>query len=160
MGKAFIGPKLRQIRLARNQTQAEMAEALGLSASYINLLENNQRSLSVRVLMSISSVYGIDWRELTANEAAHRLADLRQAVQDPIFGDTVPDLQELRAAVDHAPILVEKFLQLYRGHHDALRGLMQVSDRGGTVDLLLASPEAVIYDFFRDHGNHFPLLEA
>ena len=137
-----------------------MAEALGLSASYINLLENNQRSLSVRVLMSISSVYGIDWRELTANEAAHRLADLRQAVQDPIFGDTVPDLQELRAAVDHAPILVEKFLQLYRGHHDALRGLMQVSDRGGTVDLLLASPEAVIYDFFRDHGNHFPLLEA
>jgi len=39
--KNFVGPRLRQLRRGRGQTQAEMAAALGLSPAYINLLENN-----------------------------------------------------------------------------------------------------------------------
>jgi len=159
MSKTLIGPKLRKIRLERKQTQAKMAAALGLSTSYINLLENNQRSLSVPVLMTISSVYGIDWRELTTDESARRLADLRHIVQDPIFGDVKPDLQELRSALDHAPVLIEKFVQLYNGHRDALEKIMKVSDKGGAADLLRSSPEAIVHDFFRTHLNHFPELE-
>ena len=46
--KNFVGPQLRQLRRTHEQTQAEMARALGLSPAYINLLENNQRSLSVQ----------------------------------------------------------------------------------------------------------------
>lgn len=159
MNKILIGPKLRQIRLEKKQTQAQMAATLGLSASYINLLENNQRSLSVPVLMSISTLYGVDWRDLTSDESAHRLADLRHVVQDPIFGETKPDLQELRAALDHAPALTEKFLQLYKGHRVALEKIMRVSDKGGAADLLQSSPEAVVHDFFRTNANHFPALE-
>ncbi len=40
-----------------------MGRALGVSASYVNLLENNQRSLSVSMLMALADVYGVDWRE-------------------------------------------------------------------------------------------------
>ncbi|MEO1399456.1 MAG: helix-turn-helix transcriptional regulator, partial [Pseudomonadota bacterium] len=47
MKKTFVGPQLRQLRRAQKQTQAEMAKALGVSPAYVNLLENNQRSLSV-----------------------------------------------------------------------------------------------------------------
>ena len=35
-----------------------MAKALGISAGYVNLLENNQRSLSVRLLMSLADAAG------------------------------------------------------------------------------------------------------
>ena len=52
MRKTLIGPKLRQLRREHNQTQGEMARALGVSTAYVNLLENNQRSLSVRMLTS------------------------------------------------------------------------------------------------------------
>ena len=54
--KNFVGPQLRQLRREHGQTQAEMARALGLSPAYINLLENNQRSLSVQVLLRLSEV--------------------------------------------------------------------------------------------------------
>ncbi len=159
MAKTFIGPKLRRLRHEHGQTQAEMAEALGLSTSYVNLLENNQRSLSVSVLTTIAETYDVDWRELTADDSAERMVELRSAMKDPIFGEGAPDLQECRAALDHAPRLVERFLYLYQAHQAALDRVMRLSATLGREDLVHASPEAVIHDYFRDRGNYFPELE-
>ncbi|MEQ8228909.1 MAG: short-chain fatty acyl-CoA regulator family protein [Rhodospirillales bacterium] len=161
MRKTLVGPRLRALRREHGQTQAEMAEALGVSTAYVNLLENNQRSLSVTMLMSLSDAYGVDWRDLIKDESSNTLADLRNTLQDPVFGATSPDLQELRAAIDHAPKLVESFLHLYRNHRNALENMMRVGSEGGMPDHMLSStPERIIHDFFRDHSNHFPELEA
>ena len=100
MRKTSVGPNLRKLRREHKQTQAEMAEMLGVSAAYVNLLENNQRSLSVKMLVAVSDAYQVEWRELVNDESSTLLADLRSCVQDPIFGGAVPDLQELRAAQD------------------------------------------------------------
>ncbi|MFM7446011.1 MAG: helix-turn-helix domain-containing protein, partial [Tabrizicola sp.] len=51
MQKTFIGPQLRRLRQERRETQGAMARTLGISASYVNLLENNERSVSVQVLL-------------------------------------------------------------------------------------------------------------
>ena len=58
--KTFVGPRLRQLRKERAQSQVDMAKALGVSASYVNLLENNQRSLSLPVLLRVAEVYGVE----------------------------------------------------------------------------------------------------
>lgn len=159
MQKTFVGPQLRQLRRAHSQTQAEMAKALGVSPAYVNLLENNQRSLSVQMLMSLSDAYNVDWRELVKDPSSNVLAELRSVLQDPIFGKA-PDLQELRAAIDHAPQLVEKFLQIYRTHRTTLDRILRQGREQMPSDLLDLSPEAIIHDFFRDHKNHFPSLES
>ena len=44
--KLMIGPRLRRLRRTLGITQAQMAEDLGVSASYINLIEGNQRPIS------------------------------------------------------------------------------------------------------------------
>jgi len=157
--KTFVGPQLRQLRRSRKQTQAQMARALGVSPSYINLLENNQRSLSVQVLMALGDAYQVDWRDLISDEGSNRLADLRNAVQDPVFGTRTPDLQELRAAIDHAPRLVDNFLQLYRAHRTVLEKFMRQGREGSPEELLASSPEQIIHDFFRSNSNYFDTLE-
>jgi len=150
---------MRQLRRANNHTQAEMALRLGISAAYVNLLENNQRSLSVKVLMALGDGYGVDWRKLVNDNELTRVADLRAAVRDPIFADEAPDLQELRAAIDHAPRVVERFLHLYQNHRLALDNVRRLSMSSTMPDLLAISPETAIHDFFRDNSNHFPQLE-
>jgi len=37
--KTYIGSRLRRLRSDAKQTQAEMAKALGISTSYVNMLE-------------------------------------------------------------------------------------------------------------------------
>ena len=159
MQKTFVGPQLRQLRRAHKQTQAQMAKVLGVSPAYVNLLENNQRSLSVQMLMALSDAYQVDWRELVKDPSSNTLAELRSVLQDPIF-DNAPDLQELRAAIDHAPGLVEKFLQVYRTHRMTLDKMLRQGRERMPEDLLASSPEAIIHDFFRENKNHFPALET
>ena len=159
MAKILIGPKLRALRAAHKQTQADMARALNVSPAYVNLLENNQRSLSVAMLMAISEAYDVDLKELTQDDSTRILGDLRSAFTDPIFADDVPELQELRAAIDHAPRFVENFLRLHQAHRSAAELLMRQDGETPESGILRSSPESAIYDFFKDQSNHFPGLE-
>lgn len=77
--KTFIGPRLRRLRREKNQTQAQMAKALGISISYVNMLEKNERSVSVPVLLQLFQTYGVDWREIADEDEAATLANLRSA---------------------------------------------------------------------------------
>ncbi|HSF95163.1 MAG TPA: short-chain fatty acyl-CoA regulator family protein [Thermohalobaculum sp.] len=159
--KNFVGPRLRQLRRENRQTQAEMANALGLSPAYINLLENNQRSLSVQVLLRLSEVYGVDWRDLVKDEGPAALADLRNAFQDPVFAATKPDIEELRAALDHCPNVARSLLALHKNHRALTERLLSLT--GGDTDAVQrfmgTSPETVVHDLFRAHRNHFDPLE-
>lgn len=159
MRKRLVGPQLRQIRRDHGHTQAEMAKRLKISSAYVNLLENNQRSLSVPVLMGLIEAYGIDMRDLSSDRDVDRLADLRAAVSDPSFARDKPDLQELRGAIEHAPRLVDLFLHLYRSHTRAVSHLSHVGETGSAEGLLQISPETALHDFFRDNRNHFEALE-
>jgi predicted transcriptional regulator/transcriptional regulator with XRE-family HTH domain len=160
VAKTFIGPQLRQLRRERKQTQAEMAKALSISPGYVNLLENNQRSLSVRLLMALADAYQVDWRDIVHDETSNLLAELRNVIRDPMFSSDVPDLQELRAAIDHAPRLVEYFLSLYGIHRTTVERIMRQGAEGASEGLLATSAEAAIHDFFRNHSNYFHRLEV
>src|SRR6516162_11387752 len=154
MTKTFVGPQLRQLRRERRQTQAEMAKVLGVSAGYVNLLENNERSLSLRVLMSLADNYGVEWRDMVADRTSNLLAELRSVIKDPMFSAYTPDLTELRAAIDHAPRLVEQFLHLYGIHRNALERMMRQGTNVTSDRLLATSAEAVVHNFFRDNSNY------
>lgn len=159
MRKTFVGPQLRALRRQTGHTQAEMAKRLGISPAYVNLLENNQRSLSVQVLLALTESYGIDLRALVQDHETNRLADLRAAIRDPIFAGPPPDLAELRGALDHAPGLAERFLTLYQNHRALMDHVRRMGAATPGADLVLTSPETAIHDYFRDHGNHFEALE-
>jgi len=162
-GKTFLGPRLRQLRTQRKLTQADMARALGLSTSYVNLLENNQRSVSVQVLMRISEVYGVDWRDLVTDDSANKLADLRNVLQDPVFAKSRPDLQEMRAALDHSPTLVQSVIDLYDSYRLITERIMTERDAGAFSEdgpIIAATPETVVHDLFRTNRNHFAAIES
>ncbi|MBL9048837.1 MAG: DUF2083 domain-containing protein [Tabrizicola sp.] len=156
MQKTFIGPQLRRLRQERGETQASLAKALGISASYVNLLENNERSVSVQVLLKLMEAYGVDWRDLADDTVGSMLSDLRASLQDPIFTGHRPDLTQLRGALAHAPDLAAAFLRLHRAYGAALDRLSALSQDSPDP---AASPEAGVHSFFRRNRNHFRELE-
>ena len=71
---------------------------LGISAGYVNLLGNNERSLSLRILMAVADNYGVDWRDLVADKTSNLLAELRSVIKDPMFSAT-PDQSCARQSI-------------------------------------------------------------
>ena len=137
-----------------------MAKALGISNSYVNMLEKNERSVSVPVLLRLFEVYGVDWRDISDEDDAATLNNLRATLQDPLFKDTSPDLPQLRALLSHAPDVARNLLQLHHAYRAATDQLLVLSNASETdLTILRASPEAIVHDFFRDNRNHFPELE-
>ncbi len=160
MLKTFIGPRLRRLRLEQGQTQAQMGRSLGISTSYVNLLEKNERSVSVPVMLKLFEVYGVDWREIAEDDDTSVLADLRAALQDTLFDGNRPDLPQLRAAQIHSPDLVSAMLKLHRAYLAATDQLMTMAAGGDeTGPLVMTSPEAAVHNFFRRNSNHFESLE-
>lgn len=159
--KTFIGPKLRKLRREAGETQAQMAKSLGISTSYVNMLEKNERSVSVPVLLRMMEAYGVDWREIADEDGSAQLADLRAALQDPLFDGARPDVAELRALLSHSPDMAacfQKLHQAYMATTDQLLGLANASE--SDLGILQSSPETTVHNFFREHRNYFPELEA
>ncbi len=160
MRKTFIGPHLRRLRHDASETQAQMAKRLGISPSYVNLLENNQRSVSVALLLRLFEHYDVDWHDIAEDGTGPQLSDLRGVLHDPLFDEIGPDLQELRAAQTHAPRLIKAFLRLHRAYQAASDQLLALAARPDEMGPVFASsPEGAVHHFFRRQRNHFPVLE-
>ncbi|MCY4304043.1 MAG: short-chain fatty acyl-CoA regulator family protein [Aestuariivita sp.] len=159
--KTFIGPQLRRLRRDAKETQAQMARKLGISTSYVNLLEKNERSVSVPVLLKLIEIYGVDWRDIAQDDNTAQLADLKAALQDPLFVSEQPDIIQLRSALSHSPDLASSFLRLHRAYQAVTDQLMAVAEAGGTeVGRPNPSPETAVHTFFRERRNYFPELET
>ena len=62
--KIFAGPRIRRIRNGLGLTQTAMAEGLAISPSYLNLIERNQRPLTVQLILKLASIYKVEPEEL------------------------------------------------------------------------------------------------
>src|ERR1700754_461002 len=96
-----MGVRLRRFREQRSLTQAALARALGISASYVNQIESDQRPLTSPVLLRLVSAYGVDPREFSAEAADRLVAQLRDVFGDPGAGEAV----SLGAARELAPTM-------------------------------------------------------
>ena len=83
----LAGPALRRLRKREGLTQASMAASLGISPSYLNLIERNQRPLSARVLVQVIERYDFDPRSLREDDAIGGVDGLARRLSDPRFGD-------------------------------------------------------------------------
>jgi transcriptional regulator with XRE-family HTH domain len=114
--KVFAGPRLKRLRRDRQLTQARMAEDLEVSPSYLNLMERNQRPLTVQVLIRLTDVYGIDPRDFMTGESEQSISELDQILADPLLRETPVPRTELQDAAEHSPALLVAVQRLYRAY--------------------------------------------
>ena len=157
--KLFIGPKLRELRKGRGLTQAELAGMLNVSASYVNLIERNQRSASLKFLISLSDGFGLNWRDLTNEDSGLVLSDLREITKDAAFGENMPDLDELRSALEQSPNLVKGFVNIFNAYRSYGERLAAQTEALAGADDSSLGVEHSVHDFFRGSNNYFGALE-
>lgn len=142
----LAGPALRRLRRRENLTQATMAATLGISPSYLNLIERNQRPLSARVLVQVIERFDFDPRELREDEAIGGVDGLARRLTDQRFSDLNIDRDEITEFMSNAPGVAVAFTRLYD---------QAGSNVSGVNDSLVASRREV-----ERWRNHFADLDA
>lgn len=157
MAKTFVGARLRRLREEHGLTQVALARALGLSTSYVNQLENDQRPVTVPVLLSLSERFDLPTHYFTPDSDARLVSDLRDILVDSPA--TPAQIEELVARM---PAVGQTLVSLHRRLFDATTELEAMHARASAdapVPLQQPMPFEEVRDFFYDRKNHVTELD-
>lgn len=160
--KLFVGPRFRRIRQQLGLSQTQIAEGLGISPSYVNLIERNQRPVTAQILLRLAETYDLDLRDLATADEDRFFAELNEIFSDPLFRQIELPKQELRDLAELCPGVTHSLQRLYAAYTEARRGetmaAAQFADRedGARFE---ANPIERVRDLIEANRNYFPELE-
>ena len=144
-----------------NRPRPRWPRCSAISPGYVNLLENNQRSLSVRLLMALADAYQVDWRDIVSDETSNLLG---RATQRRQRSDVLPMARRTCRNCARPSIMPRGWWSSFSISTASTAPRSSASCARAAVGmpegLLTTSAEAVIHDFFRDHSNYFDALEV
>lgn len=77
--RQLTGGRIRERRIALALRQVDLARQVGISASYLNLIEHDRRRIGGKLLLDLSAVLGVEPSALTEGAEAALIATLREA---------------------------------------------------------------------------------
>jgi predicted transcriptional regulator/transcriptional regulator with XRE-family HTH domain len=164
-----FGAKVRALRRRENLSQVQLADRLGISPSYLNLIENNRRPLPANLLIRLAQLFEIDVHAFATDEDSRLVMDLTEAFADPLFEHhdlTSVDVREMTSA---SPSAARAVLALYRSYQAARATTDDLSSRlteGEEAAEMTSTqsrsylPSEEVSDLVQRHSNHFSELEA
>ena len=155
MSKTAIGKTIRRLRMEQGFTQQGFALKLGISTSYLNLVEHDQRNVTASLLFKLTDILKVDLAALSGVQERELEVALREVFADPLLGaDPVPEA-EIRALAA-APNGARAVLALHRAWAGAREDADGITLPSGRRIML---PNEEVRDFFHAHENHFEGLE-
>lgn len=159
--KLFIGRKVRELREANKATQATFAERLGISTSYLNQIENNQRPVSAAVLLSLVEKFQIDIGSISAADNDRLLSALVETLADPVFDAYVPSRRELKLIIQNAPGFVHCLINCHQAYRRSSEQLASLDDQLGRANVLEErTGYEEVRDFFHFVDNYIHDLDV
>ena len=148
--KLLAGHAVRRVRRQAGLTQAACAQVLGISPSYLNLVERNQRPVSAPLLVRLAEQFDFDPRTLAAAEPGGGAEALRRRLADPMFADLAIDRAEVEDWLAAAPGGAEAFA----------RAFDRPDGQPGAVADEASDPGQAARREIERWRNHFPDLDA
>ena len=157
VAKTFAGARLRRLREEHGLTQVALARALGLSTSYVNQLENDQRPITVSVLLTLAERFDLPTQYFAPDSDARLVSDLREVLAEG--NATGAQIEELVARM---PDVGQTLVNLRRRLHDATADLEALHSRAN-VDMSAVAQQPMpfeeVRDFFYDRKNFIGELD-
>lgn len=164
-----LGKRVRAARIRKGFTQLQLAERLGISASYLNLLEHDRRPLTTALLLKLAQALDLDLRSLGTDGGTELASDLIEVLSDALLEDHPITAREVREFVADHPDVARAMRRLHQGYLAARASLESLAERlvddedvtreYAGIDRARLSSEQVS-DYLERHLNYFPELEA
>ncbi len=154
-----LGAKIRTLRRRQGLTQTKLAEALGVSPSYVNLIEHNRRPVTAALLIKLARQFDVDLNEFASDHDERLVDDLMEAFGDALFDEHGLVTVDVQDFVQHSPSVARAVRTLYGALKETRDGAAALAgaqaDGPGTGPL----PSEEVSDLVQEHLNWFPDLE-
>ena len=157
-----IGPKIKAFRRQVGLQANKLAEQVGISPSYLNLIEAGKRKIDGDLIIKICKELRIELSDLTSKADINLENSITELLGDEIFDDLDIVGPEVKDLVNTNPKIAKALVKLgdnfKRKDHDIINRVENIS--GKIIDSRKASfPGEVVSDFLQENKNYFPKLE-
>ena len=158
-----IGPKIRAFRRQVGMQANKLAEELGISPSYLNLIEKGKRKIDGDLLIKVCEKFRIELSDLTSKTDLNLENNISELLGDELFEDLDILGPEVKDLVNTNPKIAKALIKLgdnfKQKDHEIVNKLENIS--GKIIDSRKAAfPGEVISDFLQENKNFFPKLES
>lgn len=129
MARAPIGLRMREKRRALGLTQAELAQAAGVSTSYLNQIENGKRPVAGALLRRFAEALGASLSELDDAGDARLIEALSELCADPLLRAAGPRPDDAAEFVGRHREWARSLLMLHRAYLSRDRDAAALADR-------------------------------
>ncbi len=167
-----VGRRLRELRLERGHTQADLARRLAISPAYLNLIEKGRRTVQLPVLWKALELLEVDPEPFISSVGERPPeANLAQLLDEPLLRSLDLDRAALTSlsAEPRAATTIAALFNLYKNARIELDNVLRRLSREesgrkaqalpGTGWRLDYSPLDEVADFVQSHHNYFAVLE-
>ena len=144
VAKTFAGARLRRLREDHGLTQVALARLLGLSTSYVNQLENDQRPITVAVLLTLTERFDLPTQYFAPDSDARLISDLRE-----VLAETSATAAQIEELVARMPAVGQTLVNLHRRLHDATTDLEALHSRAN-VEISAMPQQPMPFEEVRD----------
>lgn len=127
--RSLIGAKLRERRKLLGLRQTDLAAQLGISASYLNLIEANKRSIGGSLLKRLAERLGLVLDELDGAAERRLVRDLRELAGEPLLAELQLEQASAEALAGQHTDWGRALVTLHRAWLDGNRAVSALSDR-------------------------------
>ena len=128
---ANIGSKIRKERRLKGLSQSELSKNLGISASYLNLLESGRRTITVPLLIKIGNELSLSLKDLTVESNKRVLSDVMDVLSNELFNDLDITNLERTEFISNNPNIAKALLTLndsHKGLRDDIQNRLELHD--------------------------------
>ena len=146
--KILVGHKLRRLRQSVELSQTAMSEILDISPSYLNLLEHNQRPLTVPLLLRLGNSFDIDLKEFAEDDSAALNTSITEIFTDPLLADERVPRREIQDMITAAPSAARAIYTLFQAYRK-VRDEIEVTTGDGRMMTKVNAPVERVREFLQ-----------
>jgi predicted transcriptional regulator/transcriptional regulator with XRE-family HTH domain len=124
-----VGSKIRERRKALGLTQAALAHRLGISASYLNLIEADRRNIAGALLSRTAEALGVAVDQFDGAAERRLVEDLCDIALDPLLWPLAPAAASATELASQHPHWARALVGLHRAYRDRSEAVAALSDR-------------------------------
>mgnify|MGYP001182980839 FL=1 len=157
-----IGPKIKAFRRQLGIQANVLAGQIGISPSYLNLIESGKRKIDGDLIIKVCEELKINLSDLTSRSDLNLENNISELLGDELFEDLDILGPEVKDLVNTNPKIAKALIKLgdnfKQKDHDIVNKVENLS--GKIIDSRKASfPGEVVSDFLQENKNFFPKLE-
>ena len=159
-----IGSKIRRVRRLKGLPQSDLSKKLGISASYLNLIESGKRTITVPLLIKIGNELSLSLKDLTLESNTRLLSDVMEVLSNELFEDLDITNHETAEFINNNPNIAKALLTIndsYKSLRDDMQNRLENMDLESSEKERKSSrlPVELVSDFLQENKNYFDELE-